>query len=59
MSGILKSITAQSLRSCTRVKMDRIYIDPDYVEFTKDKAFTQIEIVSNITTSILYQLHPS
>ena len=58
--GILKSITARSLRSgYIRVNTHRIYIDPDYVKFTKDKTFTRIEIVSNITTSILCQLHPS
>ena len=55
MSGILKSITARTLRFCLHqsenLHTHRIYIDPDYVDFTKDKTFTRIEIVSNITTS--------
>ena len=52
MSGILNpSLHGASGLVYTRVNTHRIYIDPDYVKFTKVKTFTRIEIVSNITTS--------
>ena len=35
-----------------------IYINLDYTKFTQIK-FTRIEIVHNIATSILYELHPN
>ena len=61
MSGILKSITARSVSDLvyTRVNTHLIYIDPDYTWNLPRIKFTRIEIVSYITTSILYQPHSS